>query len=188
MYDIEDRARTLSNDERLALRQGESTPIWRSLGEWLEGESAARVLPKSKLGAALGYLRNQWEPLQTYLGDGRVLIDNNDVEQLMKQVAVGRKNWLFVGSIPAGERAADFLTLVSSALRNSLDVWAYINDVLVRLLAGETDYAALRPDVWRETHPEAIREYRVIERRDRADRKQYRRAARRRTRALPLNS
>jgi transposase len=188
LYDIEDRAKTWSNDARLALRQEESAPVWRSIGEWLKGEAAARVLPKSKLGAALGYLRNQWEPLQTYLGDGRVPIDNNEVEQLMKQVALGRKNWLFVGSIPAGERAADFLTLVSSAHRNNLDVWAYLNDVLARLLAGETDYTALRPDVWRDVHPEAIREYRAVERRDRADRKQYRRAARRRARALPLNS
>ena len=80
----------------------------------------------------------------------------------------------------AGERAADFLTLVRSALRNDLDVWAYLKDILSRMLAGETDYAALRPDVWRRSHPEAIREYRVTERRDRAARKQYRRAARRR--------
>ena len=188
VYDIEDRARTWLIDERLALRQSESTVVWRSLGEWLHGEAAARVLPKSKLGAALGYLRNHWEPLQTYLSDGRVPIDNNEVEHLMKQVALGRKNWLFIGSVPAGQRAADFLTLVSSALRNDLDVWAYLKDVLDRLLAGETDYAALRPDAWRQMHPEAIREYRVTERRDRADRKQYRRATRRRTRAIPLNS
>lgn len=188
LYDIEDRAGTLSIDERLALRQSESVAVWQSLGEWLDGEAAARVLPKSKLGAALGYLRNHWESLQTYLSDGRVPIDNNEVEHLMKQVALGRKNWLFIGSVPAGQRAADFLTLVSSALRNDLDVWAYLKDVLDRLLAGETDYAALRPDAWRDAHPEAIREYRVTERRDRADRKQYRRAARRRTRAIPLNS
>ena len=79
-------------------------------------------------------------------------------------------------------RAADFLTLVSSAVRNDLDVWAYIKDVLDRLLAGQTDYAALRPDAWRTAHPEAIRQYRVAERRDRADRKQYRRATRRQSR------
>jgi transposase len=185
LYDIEDRAKTLSIAERLALRQSESAAVWRSLGEWLDGETAACVLPKSKLGEALGYLRNQWEPLQTYLSDGRIPIDNNEVEQLMKQVAIGRKNWLFVGSVAAGERAADFLTLVSSALRNDLDVWAYLKDVLDRLLAGETDYAALRPDTWRQTHPDAIREYRVTERRDRADRKQYRRAARRRSTPKP---
>jgi hypothetical protein len=70
LYDIEDRAKTLSSDERLALRQAEAVPIWKSLGEWLDGDAAARVLPKSKFGQALGYLRNHWEPLQLYLSDG----------------------------------------------------------------------------------------------------------------------
>lgn len=183
LYDIEDRARAASAEERLALRQSEAVPVWRSLGEWLESKPATDVLPKSKLGEALGYLRNHWEPLQTYLNDGRVPIDNNEVEQLMKQVAIGRKNWLFIGSVAAGDRAADFLTLVSSAVRNDLDVWAYLKDVLDRLLTGDTDYATLRPDVWRQAHPEAIREYRVAERRDRADRKQLRRSERRRLRS-----
>jgi transposase len=183
LYDIEDRARAGSVADRLALRQSESAAVWQSLGEWLKSDSALAVLPKSKLGEALGYLRNHWEPLQTYLSDGRVPMDNNEVEQLMKQVALGRKNWMFIGSVAAGERAADFLTLVSSVVRNDLDVWAYLRDVLDRLLSGETDYAALRPDVWRQAHPEAIREYRVTERRDRADRKQSRRAARRRLRS-----
>ncbi len=180
LYDIEDQAKGMSPEERAALRQSAAAKVWDSLDEWLCNDAAARVLPKSKFGQALGYIRNQWKPLQTYLSDGRVPLDNNEVEQLMKQVALGRKNWLFIGSVPAGQRAADFITLVSSAWRNDLDVWAYIKDVLDRLLAGETDYAALRPDTWRQTHPEAIREYRVSERRDRADRKQYRRAARRR--------
>jgi hypothetical protein len=53
-------------------------------------------------------------------------IDNNEVEQLMKQVAIGRKNWLFIGSVAAGERAANLLTLVSSAVRDDLDVWVYV--------------------------------------------------------------
>jgi transposase len=105
---------------------------------------------------------------------------NNETEQLMKQVATGRKNWLFVGSVDAGERAAAFLTLVSSALRNDLDVCAYVKHVLDRLLAGDTDYAALRPDHWAVQHPEHIRVYRQDERRYRADARQSRRAARRR--------
>lgn len=180
LYDIEDQAKAMSSEDRLALRQSDAVPVWNELEAWLDSESATRALPKSQLGKAIGYLRNHWEPLQTYLTDGRVPIDNNDVEQLMKQVALGRKNWLFIGSVAAGARAANFLTLVSSAVRNDLDVWAYVKDVLDRLLAGETGYAALRPDAWRQTHPEAIRQYRVSERRDRADRKQYRRASRRR--------
>ena len=179
LYDIEDRAKRMSADERLALRRSEATPIWTSLGEWLTSPSATQVLPKSRFGQALGYLRNHWEPLQLYLTDGLMPIDNNDVEQLMKQVALGRKNWLFIGSVAAGERAADFLSLVSSAVRNDLDVWAYVKDVLDQLLAGSTDYAPLRPHIWRESHPEAIRTYRTKERRDRADRKQLRRAGRR---------
>jgi len=104
--------------------------------------------------------------------------DNNDVEQLMKQVAVGRKNWLFVGSVAAGERAADFLTLVSSAVRNDLDVWAYIKSVLDALLSGSTDYHALRLDVSKAAHPDSVRQYRVEERRDRAERQRFHRARR----------
>ena len=103
------------------------------------------MLPKSRFGQALTYLRNHWGPLQLYLADGHMPIDNNDVEQLMKQIALGRKNWIFIGSMAAGERAADFFTLVASAVRNDLDVWAYLKDVLDRLLAGETDYESLRP-------------------------------------------
>jgi transposase len=179
LYDIEDRGKTLSIDERRLLREREAAPVWQSLGEWLQSKAAVDVLPKSNLAEALGYLRNHWDPLRVYLGDGRLPIDNNEVEQLMKQVAIGRKNWLFVGSVAAGERAADFLTLVSSAVRNDLDVWAYVKDVLDQLLAGSTDYESLRPDRWRQAHPECVREYRVAERRDRADRKQRRRADRR---------
>lgn len=181
LYDIEDRAKSMSAEERLALRQSEARPIWTSLGEWLSSDAAASVLPKSRFGQALGYLRNHWEPMQLYLSDGLMPIDNNDVEQLMKQVAVGRKNWIFIGSVAAGERAADFMTLVSSAVRNDLDVWAYVKDVLDQLLAGSTDYESLRPDIWKKSHPESIRVYRAKERRDRADRKQRRRSRRRST-------
>jgi len=70
---------------------------------------------------------------------------------------------------------------VTSAVRNGLDVWAYVNDVLDVLLAGSTDYDSLRPDVWKASHPEAARQYRTAERRDRADRKQRRRTNRRRS-------
>jgi transposase len=180
LYDIEDRAKNMSPAERLALRQSEAIPIWESLGEWLDSDVAKEVLPKNNFATALNYIRNHWDPLRLYLTDGLMPIDNNEVEQLMKQVALGRKNWLFVGSMAAGDRAADFLTLVSSAVRNDLDVWAYVKDVLDQLLAGSADYESLRPDVWRQSHPGAVRQYRIAERRDRADRKQRRRARRRR--------
>jgi transposase len=165
LYDLEERAKTMSPEERQSLREREAEPVWQSLRAWLDHDAASDspVLSKSKLGQALTYLRNHWDALRLYLGDGRLPIDNNDVEQLMKQIALGRKNWLFVGSVAAGERAADFMTLVSSAVRNDLDVWAYVKDVLDQLLAGSTDYESLRPDVWKQAHPESVREYRVQE-------------------------
>lgn len=86
---------------------------------------------------------------------------------------------MFVGSVAAGNLAADMLTLVSSAHRNDLDVWLFLKDALDQLLAGCTDYESLRPDIWKLSHPEAVRKYRTEERRDRADRKQRRRTRRR---------
>ncbi|HUY88794.1 MAG TPA: transposase, partial [Pirellulales bacterium] len=130
-------------------------------------------------GEALSYLRNHWDALQTFVSDGRMPIDNNDVEQLMKQIAVGRKNWLFVGSLEAGARAATLMTIVSTAARNDLDVYVYLKDVLDQLLAGSTDYRSLHADVWKQSHPEAVRNYRTDERRDAADRRRRRRAQRR---------
>jgi transposase len=183
LYDVEDRAKSLSASGRQALRQHDARPVWQRMRELLDGEAASRLLPKDKFAEALGYLRNQWDALQVYLSDGRLPIDNNEVEQLMKQVAIGRKNWLFIGSVSAGERAADLLTLVSSAVRNDLDVWAYVKDVLDQLLLGSQDYLSLRPDVWGADHPGFIRTYRQEERRDRADAKSGRREQRRRNHA-----
>ena len=80
--------------------------MWADIRQWLDSDAATGALPKSLLAKATGYLQNQWDGLQIYLTDGLVPIDNNDVEQLMKQVAIGRKNWLFVGSVEAGYRAA----------------------------------------------------------------------------------
>ena len=185
LYDIEDRGKFLSVGEREELRSLEARPVWQRMRQLLDGPAASDVLPKEKFAEALGYLRNQWDALQVYLGDGRVPIDNNETEQLMKQVAIGRKNWLFLGSVAAGERMANLMTLVSSALRNDLDVWAYVKDVLDRLLAGGTDYVCLRPDRWAASHPEHIRTYRTAERRDRAAAQHSRRAHRRTAKRTP---
>jgi transposase len=179
LYDIEDCAKLMTADERHALRNAEARPIWERMREYLASDALAGVMPKESFGKALTYVRNQFEHLMVYLDDGLMPIDNNETEQLMKQVALGRKNWLFIGSVDAGYRAADLMTLVSSAIRNDLDVFAYVKDMLDRLLAGDTDYAALRPDAWKQSHPEAIRQYRVEERLARADAKMTKRAKRR---------
>ena len=86
---------------------------------------------------------------------------------------------LFAGSLAGGERNAGFLSLVSSAHRNDLDIWAYVDDVLKRLLAGETNYESLLPWNWAQDHPQAIRTYRQHERRDREIRKREQRQRRR---------
>lgn len=182
LYDIEDRGKTMSAEERSALRQSEAKPIWDKIESWLE-ELKLRtknvVLPKSDFGKALQYIRNHFTELTLYLADPLLPMDNNETEQLMKQIAIGRKNWLFAGSVAAGERSAGFMTLVSSALRNDLSVWHYTKDVLDQLLAGETNYEPLLPWNWAATHPESIRQYRVNERCERADRKRTKRADRR---------
>ena len=177
----------MSPEERLALRQREAKPIWNAMEVWLEEveqRTTNVVLPKSDFAKALQYVRNHFAELQRYLDDGRLPIDNNETEQLMKQIAVGRKNWLFVGSVSGGERSAGFMTLVSSALRNDLDVWAYVKDVLDQLLSGRTDYEPLLPWNWAASHPDAIRKYRVKERRERAARKTNTRDRRRREKAV----
>jgi transposase len=179
LYDIEDRAKPLTPPERQELRYAEARPIWTRMQEYLASEAVSNVLPKEPFGQALTYLRNQFDHLLVYLDDGLMPIDNNETEQLMKQVALGRKNWMFIGSVAAGYRAANLMSLVSSAARNDLHVFLYVKDVLDRLLAGETNYDTLRPDVWKQSHPEAIRIYRQEERRSRADAKAVKRARRR---------
>jgi transposase len=179
LYDVEARGKDLSWQERQSLRERESTIILAGIRRWLDSEPLGAVLPKSDFAEALRYLRNHWTALNVYVSDGRMPIDNNSVEQLMKQVAMGRKAWLFVCSVAGGEQSALMMTLVSSARRHDLDVWLYVKDVLDQLLAGSTDYHSLLPDVWKQSHPEAIRQYRVEERRDKAERKQLAAANRR---------
>ncbi len=182
LFDIETRGKALSDEERLQLRQSESQAIWAKMREELDTideRTQQVVLPKSDLRKALNYLRNHWTELTRYLDDPQLPIDNNQCEQLMREVALGRKNWLFCGSVAGGERSAGFLTLVSSAHRNDLDVWAYVNDILKRLLAGETDYEPMLPWNWAATHPEQVRKFRQQERRQRDVRKQKHRDKRR---------
>lgn len=145
LYDIEDEGRYLTSDGRLELRQDRSVPIWDRLRDYLES-NMQRVSSKEKIGEARSYMLNQWDGLTAHLQDGRIPIDNNECEQLMKQVALGRKNWLFAGSVDAGYRSADLMTICSSAIRNNLDVFAYVKDVLDELLAGSTDYESMRPN------------------------------------------
>lgn len=179
LYDIERRGLEWTNDERTEVRQQESKLILGRLGDWLNGIVAKSVLPSSKLGQALNYVRNHWDALNAYVADGRLPIDNNWVERLMKRVAVGKKNWLFVGSLRAGIRNANLMSLVASAHRHDLDVYEYLSDVIEHLNRGTAKPSELLPDVWKTSHPEAVRTYRELERRDKAELARLRNATRR---------
>lgn len=179
LYDIETRAMDYSHEERQSLRQRESVLVLACIRKYIDSLNVTIALPKSDFAEAIRYINNHWDALCRYVNDGRIPIDNNRIEQLMKQVAMGRKAWLFVGNVEAGERSAMLMSLVSSAKRHDLDVWVYVKDILDQLLAGETDYEKLLPDRWKLDHPDAVRSYRVEERRDKAERKQLDAARRR---------
>jgi len=116
LYDIEDESRGISSAERLSLRQQRSVPIWEQLRRYLEHEMTD-VLSTDKISETRSYILNQWQGLTAHLADGNVPIDNNQCEQLMKQVALGRKNWLHLGSLASGYRTATLMTVARRCLR-----------------------------------------------------------------------
>lgn len=132
LYEIEAEARGLDHDQRRALRQERAAPLLRELIR-LARVLGPSVLPKSPLGEALTYLRNQMRYVAQYIRDGRLEIDNNGAERQLRGVAVGRKNWLFAGSMKGLHRAALLYSLVQSAKLAAVEPWAYLKDVLDRL-------------------------------------------------------
>lgn len=133
---------------RLRIRTERSVPILESFEKWLESEER-RVLPKSPMGAAINYARNNWEALWRYASSGYLSIDNNLAEQQMKKIATGRKNWLFTGSENGGKTMAVLCSLVSSAQRHRHDPFVYLRDLLTRLPDHPREnLAELLPDRW----------------------------------------
>jgi len=180
LYDIEDRASELSSEGRLQLRRAESLPLLEQFQGWLDIQHAdTKVLPKSAIGGAVRYALNQWKPLLAFTTDGSLPIDNNDTERDLRRLTIGRKNWLFLGSSAAGDVAARMYTLIASASRHQLDLWAYLDDLLRRLADGKSDLASLLPDRWAAMHPDSIRSYRKTESLARAAKTKARRARRR---------
>jgi transposase len=178
LYDVEDRARDLTPVERQVLRQQESVLILDRIEASLD-ELGPRVLPKSGLGKAATYARNQWTALRRYVNDGRLTIDNNVSERTLRLQAIGRKNWEFLGSADAGPRAAVLFTILAGAKRHRLEPWAYLRDVLLHLSAGGTDLGQLLPDRWGANHPENVLQHRLDESRRKAARQKEARRTRR---------
>ncbi len=178
LYDIEDRANELTAGERQVVRQRESVPILDRIEAYLD-ELAPRILPRSALGKAITYARNQRAALRVYVSDGRLTIDNNVSERTVRVQAIGRKNWEFLGSPAAGPRAAVLFTILAGAKRHYLEPWAYLRDVLLHLSVDETALEALLPDRWGVRHPEHVLKHRLEESRRRAARQRERRQRRR---------
>src|SRR5262249_8126093 len=146
LYELERAAKDFSDAQRLQMRQDLSVPILGQFHQWLVAQRA-EVLPKSPMGEAIGYALGNWAALVGYTEVGFLAIDNNVAEREMKRVAIGRKNWLTVGSPRGGQTAAVLLSFTSTCQRLGVEPWAYLRDVLMRLPtmpAGEL--AALLPD------------------------------------------
>jgi len=132
LYKIEADARPLTSQERLQMRHARSKPLWDELHVWLQLERT-RVPDGSAIAKAIDYSLNRWSGFGRFLVDGDVPLDNNHCENQMRPWALGRKNWLFIGSQLAGERAAVVMSLLQSAKLNGHDPWAYLKDVLTRM-------------------------------------------------------
>ncbi|MEO2007872.1 MAG: IS66 family transposase, partial [Pirellulaceae bacterium] len=149
LYEVERATKDKSADVRQQMRNEHAAPILADLGQWLDKQD---LLPKSVIGQAATYTRNQWTALNRYLENGDLSIDNNLAEGYMKPVAIGRKNWLFVGSQSAGERASQLMSLVNSCKENRVEPWAYLRDLFVQLPKGG-ELEPLLPDRWLAAHP-----------------------------------
>jgi transposase len=159
-YALEKEAKTRIEDEHLdgsaadevrhRLRQEQTLPLWTGFRTWLE-EQRAVVLPKSPMGQAISYALGNWNALVRYTELGFLAIDNNVAEREMKKIAIGRKNFLFVGSDKGGRTAAVLFTFTSSCQRHNVDPFAYLRDVLDRLAVGNLpadELAQLLPGRW----------------------------------------
>ena len=134
LYAIERRAREegLSHKQIYQLRQKESKPLMDQFHAWLK-QNLPEVLPKSTIAKAIAYTLGQWDKLYGYLQAGHLLIDNNEVENKIRPVALGRKNYLFAGSHQGARRAAMIYSFFGTCLQHNIDPQAWLTDVLERI-------------------------------------------------------
>jgi transposase len=178
MYDIEDKIRLQGPDERKAVRQEQSVPVLDRLEAFLR-EQKDHALPKSQYGQAIAYVLNNRDQLRRYTEDGRLEMDNNTSERTLRLCAIGRKNWMFLGSDHGGETAAICFTILANAKRYQIEPFAYVRALLVALSSDQVDLESLLPDVWIAAHPEHVLTYRRDEAEAAANARRRRRALRR---------
>lgn len=134
LYATEAKAReqSMTHDERKALRQVESVPVLKEMEEWMKKE-IMNVLPKSAIGKAIAYTLKLWHRLVRYVDDGRCEIDNNLIENTIRPIALGRKNYLFAGSHEAAQRAAIVYSLLGTCKLNDVNPQLWLTDVFTNL-------------------------------------------------------
>jgi transposase len=132
LFAIEAAIRGQAPEQRLAVRKGQSAQLLADLKTAMES-ALTRVSGKSTLAQALRYALSRWDALSRYTTDGRLDICNNAAERAIRPLAIGRKNWLFAGSDPGGERAAIIYTLTETAKMNGIDPESYLRDVIGRI-------------------------------------------------------
>lgn len=131
------------------IRQQKAKPIADKLYAWLQ-EKRLGTTKNASITKAIEYCLKRWQALTRYLDDGNLPIDNNWAENQMRPWALGRKNWLFAGSLESGQRAASIMSLIQSARLNGLDPYAYLADVLRRLPTHkDKDIDELLPHIWK---------------------------------------
>jgi transposase len=178
LYDIEDEIRLASSDERLATRQKRSVSILDRLEAFLR-EQRGDALPKTQYGKAIGYALNHWPELRRYTENGVLEIDNNTSERTLRLCAIGRKNWMFLGSDRGGETAAICFSILANAKRYRIEPFAYVRALLIALSSEQVHLESLLPDVWIAAHPEHVLTYRRDEAEAAANARHRRRAIRR---------
>jgi transposase len=151
LYEVEREAAELDVKGRRQLRQERSVPLLVQIEDQRRALTKV-VLPKSPLGDALRYLENQWTALGRFVEDGRLAIDNNGAENQLRAVALGRKNWLFAGSMAGLHRAGLLYSLAQSCRLANVDPFAYFRDVLLRVATHPSSAVAqLTPTTWAAT-------------------------------------
>ncbi len=151
LYEIERYAKDndLGIEEIRTLRQKNAKPLLATIKEWMEGRQLV-VLPKSSIGIAFAYALNHFEALETYVEDGRLKIDNNGVEREIRQVALGRKNFLFFGGLQGGKSAAIIYSLIANCKLEGINPQEYLADVLSRISKLKAkDASSITPRNWR---------------------------------------
>jgi hypothetical protein len=150
LYEIEREAREqkLNSDARRLLRQQRAKPVAEALWQWLVRQRG-QVPDGSATAKAIEYSLGRWAALIRYLEDGDLPIDNNHIENRIRPVAIGRSNWLFAGSLRAGQRAVVIMSLIQSAKLNGHDPYRYLKDVLERLpIQSASRLEELLPQRW----------------------------------------